>query len=266
MVRKLEGKSAIVTGGAGGAGSEICRLFAREGAHVIIADMNEPVGQALADEIGEGARFMKVDVTSEDSVERCVESTTKLFGGLDILVNIACIMGVDTGFLEDVTEEMFERDININLKGTFFFTKHALKHMLGAGHGNIVSFSSVGASHGTIGHTIYGAAKAGVESMTRSVVAQYGKQNIRANCIRPGIMLNPMTISTPEGKQYGEWLLSHMPCTRIGMGSDAAPLALFLASDESYYVNGQIIALDGGLTSHEPQWKEDLALGRDAVR
>jgi len=266
MNGKLEGKAAVVTGGAGGAGMEISRLFVKEGAKVVIADMNEDGGNKLAEELGENCMFVKTNVTSEKSVEDCLASCASRFGSVDILVNIACIMGVDTGFLEDVTEEMFDKDIAINLKGTFFFIKHALKYFQKEGKGTIVNFSSVGGIRGTIGHVIYGCAKSGVESLTRSVVAEYGKCNIRANCICPGIMMNPVTLQNPGAKEYADWLLSHTPATRIGMGSDAAPVALFLASDDSYYINGQVITMDGGLTSHEPQWKEDLALGKDALR
>jgi len=266
MSERLKGMAAVVSGGCGGAGSEICKLFTAEGASVVIADMNEARGRELEHECGTQSVFVKTDVTSEASVSSCVEECCRRYGKVDILVNIACIMGVDTGFLEDVTEEMFDRDININLKGTFFFAKYALKQMLKQGKGTIVSFSSIGASRGTIGHAVYGAAKAGVESLTRSIVAQYGKSGIRANCIRPGIMMNPVTLQNQGAREYADWLLSHTPESAIGMGSDAAPLALFLASDESRYVNGQVITMDGGLTCHEPQWKEDLALGKDTVR
>lgn len=267
---RLEGKVAIVTGGCGGAGVEICKAFAKEGACVVISDLNEEAGKNIVNEItssGGKAIFVKTDVTKEMDVKKCVETSVDTYGKLDTLVNIACIMSVDTGYFTDVTEEMFDLDININLKGTFFFTKYALLEMKKCKKGKIINFSSVGASHGTLGHTIYGAAKAGIESMTRSIATQYGNDNICANCIRPGIMLNPISLSMPGVKEYGDFILSHIPGTRIGLGADAAPLAVYLASDESDYVNGQVITLDGGLTCHEPQWKEDIdPENADAVR
>jgi len=267
--KKLEKKVAIITGGAGGAGAEICTLFSREGASVIIADMNIEVGKKLEakiNAIGGKAHFIKTDVTSTESVKNCVDKCVELYGKLDILVNIACIMSVESGYIHEITEEMFDKDIAINLKGAFLFTKYALPEMMKTGEGAIVSFSSVSASRGALGHTIYGAAKAGVEAMTRKAAAQYGRLGIRANCIRPGIMMNPVSMENPKGKEYADYMFEHIPYTRIGMGSDAAPLALFLASDDSAYINGQVITLDGGLTCHEPQWKEDMLLQNDSSR
>jgi len=259
-MKKLVGKTAIITGGTGGAGSEISRLFAREGANVVIAARSENAGNALSQSIlaeGRNALFVRTDVEKEDDIKACVETAVNTYGTVDILVNIACIMSVDTGLLHECSSEDFDRDIAINLKGTFLFSKYVLPIMDEKKAGVIVNFSSIGGSRGVLGHTVYGAAKAGVESMTRSIVAQYGKQGIRCNCIRPGVMTNP-TWSGEGIEEYKAFMLSHMPCPRIGTGADAAPLALFLASDDSYYINGQVITLDGGMTSHEPQWKEDM--------
>ena len=260
-MKKLEGKVAIITGGSGGAGKAISRLFAAEGAKVVIAARGEQAAQSVVNRIHEEsgeAIFVQTDVASEKQVIHCVQTAVETFGTVDILVNIACIMHLDTGRLHECSTEDFEQDIAVNLKSVFLFCKYVLPIMVKNGGGTIVNFSSVGGSRGVLGHTVYGAAKAGVESITRSIVAQYGKGGVRCNCIRPGVMTNDTWPDTPEINYYKNSILSHLPCVRIGTGEDAAPLALFLASDDSYYVNGQIITMDGGLTSHEPQWKEDL--------
>lgn len=268
-MKKLEGKIAIITGACGGAGTAISKLYAAEGAKVIMVDLNEVAGQSLVNDIcakGGEATFVKTDVTSEDQIKACVDMCVEKYGTVDILVNIACIMVLDTGYLHECSIEDFDKDIAINLRSGFLFSKHVLPIMEKNNSGAIVNFSSIGGSRGILGHTAYGAAKAGVESMTRSITAQYGKKGIRCNCIRPGVMANPTWKNTPEINWYKEFMLSHIPETRIGTGADSAPLALFLACDDSYYINGQVITLDGGMTSHQPQWKEDMALSDDAVR
>lgn len=258
--KKLAGKTAIITGATGGAGSAITRLFTDEGAKVVIAARVQKAGEALRDEVlakGGEAIFVPTDVASEESVVNCVNKCMETFGAVDILVNIACIMSLDTGYLHECSAEDFDKDIAINLKGAFLFCKHVLPIMVKEGRGWIVNFSSIGGYKGILGHTVYGAAKAGVESMTRSIMAQYGKQGIHCNCIRPGVMTNDHW--APEAKPYADFMLTHIPVQRIGTGADSAPLALFLCCDDSYYINGQVITLDGGMTEHQPQWKEDMA-------
>lgn len=258
---RLNGKSVIITGGCGNAGKEICYLFAREKAHLTIIDKDEKKGILLAKQINEAggkALFIKGDISKEENVIESIKACIKKYGTVDILVNAASILGMDQGCLVDISEEMFDREISINLKGTFLMVKNVLPIMIKKGQGNIVNFSSVGAMCGTLGHTVFNMTKAGIESLTRSIVSQYGKQGIRANCIRPGVMLNPVYLKNQDCQLYGEYIASHIPGKRVGMGSDIAPVALFLASNESYYINGQIITADGGLTMHEPQWKEEL--------
>lgn len=259
---KMKNRVAIITGGCGGVGIEVSRLFAKEGASVLIADMNDDVGFTLADEInavGEVASFYHVDVTKEEDIKSCVEKCIELYGKLDTLINIACVMGIETGYIHEVTSEMFDKDIDINLKGSFLFTKYALPEMMKNEKGSIVNFSAVSAIRGMIGHSVYASAKYGMECLTRMIATQYGRDGIRANCIRPGVMTNPNWENTDFGKEYSDFMLSHMPATRIGRAADAAPVVLFFACDDSFYVNGQTLTMDGGLTCHEPQWKEDLA-------
>lgn len=262
MDRKMKDRAAIITGGCGGVGIEVSKLFAKEGAKILIADMNEEVGNNLADEInssGGVAAFCRVDVTKEEDIKSCVEKCIEIYGKLDTLINIACVMGIETGYIHEVTSEMFDKDIAINLKGSFLFTKYALPEMMKNEKGSIVNFSAVSAIRGMIGHSVYASAKYGMECLTRMIATQYGKNGIRANCIRPGVMTNPNWENTDFGREYADFMLSHMPAKRIGRASDAAPVVLFFACDDSAYVNGQTLTMDGGLTCHEPQWKEDLA-------
>lgn len=261
MSKKMEGRVAIITGGCGGVGIETAKLFSKEGAKILIADMNDEVGEKLVKELnddGGEAVFYRVDVTKEDEIQACVNQCVDVFGKLDTLINIACIMGVETGYIHETTAEMFDKDVSINFKSVFLFTKYALPELRKNERSTVVNFSAVSAAMGMVGHSIYGASKYAIESFTRMIATQYGKEGVRANCIRPGVMVNPVWADTDFGKEYAAFMLSHLPATRIGTAKDAAPVVLFFASDDSCYVTGQTLTMDGGLTCHEPQWKEDL--------
>ena len=261
MSKKMEGRVAIITGGCGGVGIETAKLFSKEGAKILIADMNDEVGEKLVKELnddGGEAVFYHVDVTKEDEIQACVNQCIDVFGKLDTLINIACIMGVETGYIHETTAEMFDKDVSINFKSVFLFTKYALPELRKNERRTVVNFSAVSAAMGMVGHSIYGASKYAIESFTRMIATQYGKEGVRANCIRPGVMVNPVWADTDFGKEYAAFMLSHLPATRIGTAKDAAPVVLFFASDDSCYVTGQTLTMDGGLTCHEPQWKEDL--------
>lgn len=261
MSKKMEGRVAIITGGCGGVGIETAKLFSKEGAKILIADMNDEVGEKLVKELnddGGEAVFYHVDVTKEDEIQACVNQCIDVFGKLDTLINIACIMGVETGYIHETTAEMFDKDVSINFKSVFLFTKYALPELRKNERSTVVNFSAVSAAMGMVGHSIYDASKYAIESFTRMIATQYGKEGVRANCIRPGVMVNPVWADTDFGKEYAAFMLSHLPATRIGTAKDAAPVVLFFASDDSCYVTGQTLTMDGGLTCHEPQWKEDL--------
>lgn len=261
MSKKMEGRVAIITGGCGDVGIETAKLFSKEGAKILIADMNDEVGEKLVKELnddGGEAVFYHVDVTKEDEIQACVNQCVDVFGKLDTLINIACITGVETGYIHETTAEMFDKDVSINFKSVFLFTKYALPELRKNERSTVVNFSAVSAAMGMVGHSIYGASKYAIESFTRMIATQYGKEGVRANCIRPGVMVNPVWVDTDFGKEYAAYMLSHLPATRIGTAKDAAPVVLFFASDDSCYVTGQTLTMDGGLTCHEPQWKEDL--------
>ena len=261
MSKKMEGRVAIITGGCGDVGIETAKLFSKEGAKILIADMNDEVGEKLVKELnddGGEAVFYHVDVTKEDEIQAYVNQCVDVFGKLDTLINIACITGVETGYIHETTAEMFDKDVSINFKSVFLFTKYALPELRKNERSTVVNFSAVSAAMGMVGHSIYGASKYAIESFTRMIATQYGKEGVRANCIRPGVMVNPVWVDTDFGKEYAAYMLSHLPATRIGTAKDAAPVVLFFASDDSCYVTGQTLTMDGGLTCHEPQWKEDL--------
>lgn len=255
MSKKMEGRVAIITGGCGGVGIETAKLFSKEGAKILIADMNDEVGEKLVKELnddGGEAVFYHVDVTKEDEIQACVNQCVDVFGKLDTLINIACIMGVETGYIHETTAEMFDKDVSINFKSVFLFTKYALPELGKNERSTVVNFSAVSAAMGMVGHSIYGASKYAIESFTRMIATQYGKEGVRANCIRPGVMVNPVWADTDFGKEYAAFMLSHLPATRSGTVKDAAPVVLFFASDDSCYVTGQTLTMDGGLTCHEP--------------
>lgn len=221
----------------------------------MIADMNDEVGEKLVKELnddGGEAVFYHVDVTKEDEIQACVNQCVDVFGKLDTLINIVCIMGVETGYIHETTAEMFDKDVSINFKSVFLFTKYALPELGKNERSTVVNFSAVSAAMGMVGHSIYGASKYAIESFTRMIATQYGKEGVRANCIRPGVMVNPVWADTDFGKEYAAFMLSHLPATRIGTVKDAAPVVLFFASDDSCYVTGQTLTMDGGLTCHEP--------------
>jgi NAD(P)-dependent dehydrogenase (short-subunit alcohol dehydrogenase family) len=240
---RLRDQVAIVTGGGHGIGRAIAKAFAQEGAAVVIADLNAENGNATCQEIlesGGKARFLLTQVSDPTSVEAMVEATVAEFGRIDILVNNAAILGAN-GHLLEVSHEVWERVIGVNQTGVFLCTQAAGRVMAQARRGNIINISSV---NGTVPqpHCVaYGAAKAAVESMTILFAEDLAPYGIRANCIAPGPIQSYMPDDAPP-RQTERVLLG-----RTGLPSEVASVALFLASEESSYVTGQVIPVDGGL-------------------
>jgi NAD(P)-dependent dehydrogenase (short-subunit alcohol dehydrogenase family) len=238
---KLDGKTAVITGAANGIGAAMARLFAAEGAEVVIADVDEANGEHLAGELPH-ARFVHTDVARGDSV-------SSLFAGLnqlDILVNNAISLLPDPT-ITDLEEENWDRIIAVCLKGPYLCTKYAIPLMRSHGRGSIVTMSSVNALFG-VSETAYTAAKGGLVSMMRLVAAEYGGYNIRSNIICPGTIATANCMSYwnrfPEG--YAK-LTDMYPLKRIGQPEEVARYALFLASDDSAFVTGSVVVIDGGL-------------------
>ena len=244
---RLEGKTAIVTGGAQGIGFAGAKLFAAEGAKVFIADINAEKGEKAAEEIG--AAFVRCDVSKSADVEAVVKAA----GAVDVLYNNAGIFwtGHD-GRLTDISEEDWDRVIAINLKSVYLFSKFAIRSMMAAGRGGaIVNTGSSAAQIGIPDCDAYTATKGAIVQLTKSLAVEYGRYGIRTNCISPAAIMTPMMRqSNPENSTFDEerFLKLRTPLRRYGTPEEIAQVALFLASDESSYLNGAVVVADGGIT------------------
>ncbi|PKB68104.1 MAG: cyclopentanol dehydrogenase [SAR202 cluster bacterium Io17-Chloro-G4] len=248
---RLENKVALISGGARGMGAVEAKLFAKEGAKVVIADVLEDEGKQTEAEIieaGGQCLSVKLDVTSEETWVQAVSATVTRFGKLDILVNNAGIFPL--GNVEETTVEIWDRVMAINGKGVFLGTKAAIPEMRKAGGGSIINLSSVAGLIGSARAAAYGATKGAVRIFTKSTAVQYAKDGIRANSIHPGIIDTPMTaptILTDESSRQAQ--MARTPLGRLGQSEDVAYGVLFLASDESSFMTGSELVIDGGLTA-----------------
>jgi 3(or 17)beta-hydroxysteroid dehydrogenase len=242
---RLAGKVAIISGAASGMGAATARLFAREGAKVVIADMLDHEGRQVANEIGAAAHFERLDVTDEANWAETVAAAMRHFGKLDVLVNNAGISG-------SAEQDMFSTDawhriMAVNATGTFFGMKHGVRAMIEGDGGSIVNLSSIA---GIIGsehvHMAYNASKAAVRLMTKSVAVQHAKDDIRANSVHPGIMPPMRTSGRTADPAIRAERMKVIPMRRPGRVEEVANAILFLASDESSYITGSEIHVDGG--------------------
>lgn len=241
---RLAGKVAIISGAASGMGAATARVFAREGAKVVIADLLEEEGNKIARELGAAARFEGLDVTDEAGWESVVAATIRHFGQLDILVNNAGISGNSVTDL--YSTEGWHRIIAINATGVFLGSKHAIKAMLGRG-GAIVNMSSINgfvASEGA--HMAYHASKGGVRMMTKVIAVQHAKDGIRCNSVHPGTMPPMRTAIRSRDPVVRAERMKTIPMGRAGEVEEVANAVLFLASDEASYITGTELVVDGG--------------------
>lgn len=248
---RLAGKVALVSGGARGMGATEARLFAREGANVVIGDVLEDEGRQTAAEInaaGGKALFVRLDVTSEASWQQAIETAVNQFGKLDILVNNAGIS--IKGRVEDTSVEDWNRVMDINAKGVFLGTKAAIPAMRRAGGGSIINISSqlglVGVDNSS---PQYQASKGAVRLLTKATAMQYAGEGIRANSVHPGPIATPMTAERRADPDYFKLTVSRIPLGRYGQPEDVAYGVLYLASDESSFVTGSELVIDGGWTA-----------------
>ena len=255
LLGRLEGKVALITGGASGIGEATARLFVDEGAKVLIADVQDGKGGALAEALGPDAVFRHTDVSLEEDVRAAVEAAAEL-GRLDCVFNNAGIAGA-VGPIEEVTVEAFDRTVDVLLRGVFLGIKHAAPVMKAQGGGSIINTASVAGIRTGYGNHIYSAAKAGVIQLTRSTAMELGESGVRVNCICPGFIATPMIgrargLSVEEADEkldvVKEAFREAQPIRRTGLPEDIAKAALWLASDDSGFVNGQAIVIDGGVT------------------
>jgi len=257
---RLEGKVAVITGGASGMGEATAKLFVQEGARVVIGDVQDDKGRAVASSIGPECVFVRTDVSSSEDVRALVKTAADRFGRLDVMYNNAGIGGGEGSILE-CTEETFDRIIAVDLKAVWLGMKHALPYLLASGRGSIVTTASVSGLMGMPGQGAYGSAKGGVLQLTRVCAVEYAAQGVRANCICPGGILTPILYANPalpapiDPEQMRIGLARAQPIPRAGLPEDIAHAALWLASDDSSFVTGQAIVVDGGWTaSARNQW------------
>jgi NAD(P)-dependent dehydrogenase (short-subunit alcohol dehydrogenase family) len=256
---RLKDKVAVVTGSASGIGKAISLAFGREGAIVVGADVNVAGGEETNQEImnaGGRAVFVETDVAESEQVLSLVEKAVKDCGKLDIMVNNA---GIEVfSRLADTEEEMWDKLMSINLRGVFLGTKHAVPKMLENEGGVIINMASVAGIMGAGGLAAYNASKGGVVLLTKNTAMDYGSRNIRANCICPGFVSTPMVdavLSLPGAGEMKDRIIGLCPAGRLGKPEEVANCAVFLASDESSYMNGHALVVDGGMSAG---WQLDV--------
>lgn len=252
---RLEGKVAIVTGGASGIGRATARLLAAEGAAVCVGDIDQEGGlQTVAEiEAGNGAGlFVHADVSRAEDASRLVEATVERFGGIHVLHNNAYWARSGRTVLT-LEEEDWDRTIDVCLKSMYLMCRFAVPRMLESGGGSIVNMASAVALMGSRASPAYVAAKGAIISFTKSLAIDFGKQGIRANCIAPGTIATAANAERQGDPAWSGFILEHTLLTRIGRPEDIAYAVLYLASDESAYVTGTTLTVDGGATS-TPNW------------
>jgi len=246
MDLNLTGKVAIVTGGGGSCGKAYCLAFAEEGVRVVVADISAKAAQQTAKEVrSKGGKTLafKVDVTKWEDVSNMVNKTLQEFGQIDILVNNAGIRGMAS--IEDFPDELWDRDINVNLKGAFYCTKAVARHMKERRYGKIINQSSNSAIIGhRAGGSAYAAAKAGLLGFSRSMSQELGRFNINVNAIAPSMIDTPFSSNMPQERR--ETILKTNLFGRFSTPEDFIGLVLLLASDRSSYITGQTIIVDAG--------------------
>jgi NAD(P)-dependent dehydrogenase (short-subunit alcohol dehydrogenase family) len=274
MTGRLEGKVAVITGGASGIGAATVARFVEEGARVVIGDLQADVGEEVAARYGDAATFRPCNVAREDDVAGLVHEAVQRWGRLDVIFNNAGFGGV-IGPIESIAEADWDLTFDVLLKGVFFGMKHAAPVMKAQGSGSIISTASVAGHLVGYGPHLYNVAKAGVIHLTRTVAAELAEHEVRVNCICPGFVATPLAAGVPiswKGREAAEARVQAMrdatgqaqPLHRVGEGLDIANAALFLASDESAWVTGIDLVVDGGFKVGRP-WRKQQPWLREAA-
>jgi NAD(P)-dependent dehydrogenase (short-subunit alcohol dehydrogenase family) len=247
---RLDKKVAVITGAGSGMGRATAARFAGEGAAVVIADLNQDGGESAVRECKENggrAIFQKTDVSSEANIKAAIDRAVSEYGRLDIIFNNAGLAGA-LGSIEQTTEENWDRTFNVLLRAVFFGIKHSIPVMRKTGGGSIISTASIAGIMGSAGPLVYSVAKAGVIHLTKCAAVELGKDRIRVNCICPGGINTPLLHKhIPGGESTTRQILENaQPIPRAGAGEDIAGMALYLASDDSEWVTGTAMVVDGG--------------------
>lgn len=262
---RLDGKVAVITGGASGIGAATARLFVNEGARVLIADLQDGVAADLAAELGPSAASVGCNVAREAEVAAAIKSAVDRWGRLDVLYNNAGFGGA-TGTLEETSVEDYDMTMDVLLKSVFLGIKHASPIMKAQGSGSIVNTASVCAFEAGIGSQVYSVAKAGVVMMTKAAALELAESNVRVNAVCPGYIATPLAAGRPKAVNEPERVeralerlrtstQDNQPLARSGEPDDIANMVLFLASDDSQWVTGQAMVVDGGLLAGRP-WRK----------
>jgi NAD(P)-dependent dehydrogenase (short-subunit alcohol dehydrogenase family) len=267
---RLSGKVAVVTGGASGIGRSTVELFVREGAAVVIGDLQDDKGERLVEELGAKAAYRRTDVGEEPDVEALVAHAVSRFGRLDCMFNNAGFAGV-SGSITDIPADAFDATMRVLLRGVFLGIKHAARVMREQRSGSIISTASVAGVDTSFGPHVYDTAKAAVIHLTKSVAKELGDSNIRVNCICPGFIATPIfakshglasQVADQTVEPVKEWLAQVQPIPRAGVPEDIAHAALWLAGDESTFVSGHALVVDGALLAGR-RWADRQKLRED---
>jgi meso-butanediol dehydrogenase / (S,S)-butanediol dehydrogenase / diacetyl reductase len=245
---RLAGKRAIVTGGGSGIGKAIAAAFAREGAHVVICGRDARKLELAAAEIGPQCLAVAADISHADDTNRLVEQAVQEFKRLDILVNNAGVLLAGTA--ESLTSEQWEQTFNTNVRAVWQLSRAALPHMRKAGSGAIINVASVLSSLGARNRVAYAASKGAVLALSRAMALDHAEENIRINCICPGIVETEMVAAFNLDEKARQQRISAHPMGRFGQPGDIAGLAVFLASDEASWITGAAFTADGGYSAH----------------
>jgi NAD(P)-dependent dehydrogenase (short-subunit alcohol dehydrogenase family) len=250
VIGRLEGKVAVITGAAGGIGREAALLFSQEGARVCVADVAREQGEETAAECRD-AFFQEVDVSSPDSVESLYRETAERYGSIDVLYNNAGIMPADDASILDTEPDAWDRVQDVNAKGVYLCCKYGIPHVLERGGGSVINVASfvalVGAATSQISYT---ASKGAVLALSRELAVEFARRGVRVNALCPGPVETPLLLRLfEEDPAAYERRRVHLPIGRLAKPAEIANAALFLASDESSYVNGATFLVDGGLTA-----------------
>ena len=245
---RVEGKVAIVTGSGAGIGRATAQVLAREGARVVVADLNLDGAKETAESIGDAATAVFFDATKQETIEELVATTISTYGRIDILHNNAALVGPDAWFTDgsvlSTSVEMWDRAFATNVRSIFLACKFVLPHMVAGGGGSIINMASIGGLSGGKALTAYGTTKAAVIGLTRYIAAQHGKEGVRCNAIAPGVIQTQQLLdAVPDLPTQA---LSTVATPRVGLPEDIANMVLFLASEESAFITGETYRVDGG--------------------